>query len=278
MIPWAKPYLFGDEDKFVLDALKSTWISGGKYVDKFEKEFSRFIGTKYAVTTSNGTTALHLALLGLGIGNCDEVIIPGFTFVAPANTVIYTGAKPVFVDIDPKTWCIDANDIEKSISKKTKAIIPVHVYGNACDMDKITEIANSNEIFVIEDVAEAIFSKFDEKFVGSLGTVGCFSFQATKTITTGEGGAVLTNDKKLDERMRILHSHGMRQGKRYWHDFIGYNYRLTNMQAAMGCAQLDRADVIIREKKRVYKRYLRNLSNIKGIYFQKIKNKTDAVI
>jgi len=278
MIPWGKPLLFGNEYKFISNALKSTWISGGEYVKKFEREFSQLIGTKYGITTSNGTTALHLALLGLGISKGDEVIVPGFTFVAPANAVIYTGGKPVYVDVDPKTWCLNVDLIEEHISNKTKAIIPVHVYGNVCEMDKLIKIADSNELFIIEDAAEAMFSKYDKVFVGSLGTVGCFSFQSTKTITMGEGGAVLTNDKELNEKMRILHSHGMRQGKRYWHDFIGYNYRLTNLQAALGCAQLEKVDSIIKEKVRIYKRYLKNLSNIDGIYFQHIKNKIDPVI
>lgn len=278
MIPWAKPYLFGNEKVYILDALYSTWISGGKYVDKFESDFARLIGTKYAVTASNGTTALHLALLAAGIGPGDEVIVPGFTFVAPANTVLQTGAKPVYVDIDPKTWCIAVNEVETSITDKTKAIIPVHVYGNVCEMEALMKIAKDKGISLIEDVAEAVFSKYRGKFAGCFGDLGCFSFQATKTITMGEGGAVLTNDEKLSERMNILRNHGMREGKRYWHDVVGYNYRLTNLQAALGCAQFENVDKIIAEKARVYKKYFENISNVPGIDFQYIYKEVEPVI
>ena len=278
MIPWAKPFLLGNEKDFLLDALQSTWISGGGYVDKFESDFAKLIGTKYAVTTSNGTTALHLALMTLGIRPGDEVIVPGFTFVAPANTVIQTGAKPVYADVDSKTWCLDVNEVKKKITKRTKAVIPVHVYGNICDMDGLIKTAEDNGIYIIEDVAEAIFSKYKGRFAGSFGKLSCFSFQATKTITMGEGGAVLCNDKKLDEKSRILRSHGMRKEKRYWHDVVGYNYRLTNLQAALGCAQLVNMNKIIDEKMRVYKRYLQNLSDIPGIAFQHIKDEVEPVI
>ncbi|MFA4955713.1 MAG: DegT/DnrJ/EryC1/StrS family aminotransferase [Candidatus Methanoperedens sp.] len=278
MIPWAKPCLFGNEKDYVVDALDSTWISGGKYVELFEENFARLIGTQYALTASNGTAALHLALLALGIGPRDEVIVPDFTFVACGNTVLYTGARPVYVDVDPKTWCIDPEEVEKAITERTKAIIPVHIYGNVCDMDPLMKIAEKNNLYIIEDVAEAMFSKYKGRYAGSFGDISCFSFQATKTITMGEGGAVLTNDKKLFDRMRILRSHGMREGQRYWHDFIGYNYRLTNMQAALGCAQLEKKDQLIDEKKRIYKRYVKNLSNIEGIKLQHIPDDVDPVI
>lgn len=278
MIPWAKPCLFGNEKDYVMDALQSTWISGGKYVDRFETEIARILGINHAATTSNGTTALHLALLSLGIGKGDEVIVPDFTFVATANTVIHTGAKPVYVDIDPGTWCIDPEQVERNITDRTKAIIPVHVYGNMCDMDALKEIADKNDLYIIEDTAEAIFSKYRGKYAGSFGELGCFSFHAAKTITMGEGGAVLTNDNELFERMKILRSQGMRKGKRYWHDVIGYNYRLTNMQAAVGCAQLENREQIINEKKRIYKRYLENLSGIEGIEFQFIPEEIEPVM
>lgn len=278
MTPWAKPFLVGNEEDFLLKALHSTWISGGDYIDKFEFDFAKLIGTKYAVTTSNGTTALHLALMGIDVGPGDEVIVPGFTFVAPANTVLQTGAKPVYVDIDPKTWCIDVNEVEKSITDKTKAIMPVHLYGNVCEMGALVKVAKDNGIYLIEDVAEAVFSRYRGKFAGSFGDLSCFSFQATKTITMGEGGAVLTNDEKLSERMNILRNHGMREGKRYWHDVVGYNYRLTNLQAALGCAQLENVDKIIKEKKRVYKKYFENLSDVPGMEFQDISKKVEPVI
>lgn len=278
MIPWAKPHLFGREKDYVLKALSSTWISGGEYVDKFESDFADAIGTKFALTVSNGTSALHLALVALGIGPGDEVIVPGFTFVAPANMVLQTGAQPVYVDIDPQTWCIDINEVEKKITAKTKAIIPVHVYGNVCDVQGLTEIVREHGLFLIEDVAEAMFSKFKGKSAGSFGDAGCFSFQATKTITMGEGGAILTNKKRLADRMRILRSHGMREEKRYWHDVIGYNYRLTNIQAALGYAQLEKRELLIREKKRIHQRYLNNLSGVEGLEFQHIPQEVEPVI
>jgi len=278
MIPWGKPCLGEKERDYLLKALDSTWISGGEFIDRFESDFARLIGTKYAITTSSGTAALHLALLALGIGSGDEVIVPAFTFVAPANMAIETGAKPVYVDIDPKTWCIDIKDVEKSITEKTKAIISVHVYGNVCEMAVLTKIARERQIYLIEDVAEAAFSNYRGKFAGSFGHLGCFSFQATKTITMGEGGAVVTDDEKLRERMRIMRSHGMRENKRYWHDLVGYNYRLTNLQAALGCAQLENLDNIIAEKARIYRRYLWNLSGSSGLEFQHIPEGVEPVM
>ena len=278
MIHWGKPCLGEKEREYVLRALESTWISGGEFVDKFESDFARLIGTKHAVTTSSGTTALHLALLATGIGPGDEVIVPGFTFVAPANVVIQTGAEPVYVDVDPETWCIDVNEVEKSITDRTKAILPVHIYGNVCDMDKLVRITKDNAIYLIEDVAEAAFSKYRGKYAGSFGDLGCFSFQATKTITVGEGGAVLANNEKLSERIKILRNHGMREDRRYWHDIVGYNYRLTNLQAALGCAQLERRDRIVNEKARIYKRYLKNLENSPGLEFQRISSEVEPVV
>lgn len=278
MIPWAKPHLFGNEQDLVMDALQSTWISDGKYLDRFEVEFSSIIGTDYALTTSNGTTALHLALLALGIGPGDEVIVPNFTFVAPANMVIHTGATPIYVDIDPRTWCIDHEQIIKNITPRTKAIISVHIYGNVCDMGPLLKIAEEYNLFVIEDVAEAMFSKYNGKCAGNFGTISCFSFQATKTITTGEGGAVLTDYPELFKKMKKIRSHGMNENKRYWHDIIGYNYRLTNLQAAVGCAQLEHIDELITEKKRIYEAYVKKLSGLEGIEFQYIKPEVDPVI
>jgi len=278
MIPWGKPCLGEKEKEYLLEALDSTWISGGEFIDRFESGFARLIGTRYAVTTSSGTAALHLALLALGIGPGDEVIVPAFTFVAPANMAIETGAKPVYVDINPRTWCIDVKEVEKGITERTKAIVPVHLYGNVCEMEALTTIARERQVYLIEDVAEAAFSKYRGKFAGSLGRLGCFSFQATKTITMGEGGAVVTDDKKLSERMRIMRSHGMREDKRYWHDLVGYNYRLTNLQAALGCAQLENLDNIIAEKARIYRRYLGNLSGLPGIEFQYVRKEVEPVM
>jgi perosamine synthetase len=278
IIPWAQPTFFGNEGDYLLDALNSTWVSGGKYVDKFEEELSSYCGSKYGITVSNGTTALHLALLALDIGPGDEVIVPGFTFVAVANTVLQTGATPVFCDIDAKTWCIDVNSIKNCVSDKTKAIIPVHIYGNVCDIDNIKKIADAHNLFVIEDTAEAAFSRYNGRYAGSIGDLGCFSFQATKTITTGEGGIVLTNNQEWKDKMRIIRSHGMRPGKRYWHDVIGYNYRLTNLQAALGCAQLENLNEIIIRRKKVYELYKKILSGRKEIILQEFNKKVIPVL
>ena len=278
MIPWGKPCLGRKEKEYLLKALDSTWISGGEFIDRFESDFARLIGSKYAVTASNGTSALHLALLSLGIGPADEVIVPDFTFVSPANMVIDTGAKPVYADIDPRTWCLDAQEVEGKVTGRTKAVIAVHVYGNVCDMGALIRITRENRIYLIEDVAEAAFSRYRGKFAGSFGQLGCFSFQATKTVTMGEGGAVVTDDKKLADRMRIMRSHGMRHNKRYWHDLVGYNYRLTNLQAALGCAQLENLDNIIAEKVRIHRRYLAKLSGLPGIELQYIPKEVEAVM
>ncbi len=277
-IPWGKPCLGKKDKQYVAQAVESTWISGGAFVDKFEAEFAKLIGMQYAVTASNGTTALHLALLAAGAGLGDEVIVPGFTFVAAGNMAIITGAKPVYAGIDPETWCIDTADVKRKITKKTKVIIPVHIYGNVCEMDALVKIAGENNLALIEDTAEAVFSKYKGRYAGSFGNLNCFSFQATKTITMGEGGAVLTDDKEANRRMRILRSHGMRENQRYWHDIVGYNYRLTNMQAALGCAQLEKREKIVKEKQRIFRRYYNNLAKIPGIHFQRFTDESEPVI
>jgi perosamine synthetase len=277
MIPWGKPHFFGNEEKFLLDSFNSTWISNGPYVDRFEEEFSKLNGTKYCVTTNNGTTALSLALLGLEIKAGDEVIIPGFCFISAGNTVIQAGAKPAFVDIDKDTWNIDPKLIKDAINSRTRAIIVVHNYGNMCEMDEIMNIAKEKNIWVIEDCAEAMFSKYKGKYAGTFGDLGCFSFQATKTITMGEGGAVITDDPEIQEKMRKIRSHGMTQ-KKYFHDMIGCNYRLTNLQASLGCAQLQNLDEIISRKNNIYKRYLKNFSGDSSIVFQKIDSDVEPLM
>ena len=277
IIPWAKPYFFGKEKAYLNNALESTWISGGYYIERFESIFTRHLHSKYGITVSNGTTALQLAILALGIGPGDEVIIPGFTFAAPANMVIMAGATPVYADIDSKTWCIDPRSVENRITNKTKAIIPVHVYGNVCDMDPLKKIAKKHRLFIIEDAAEAAFSKYKGKFAGTFGDIGCFSFQATKTIAMGEGGFVLTNNKKLYEKMWLIRNHGMKE-RRYWHEMIGYNFRLTNLQAAVGYGQLKNLKKIIADRKRVYRLYLECLSDIEGITPQHFQSEVDPVV
>lgn len=269
-IPISQPSIGEKEIEYVTDAIKSGWVSSlGKYIDEFEEKFARYCGTKYALTTSNGTTALHLALVSLGIKEGDEVIIPDLTFVATANAVNYTGAKVVMVDIERDTLCLNPIEVEKAITSKTKAIIPVHLYGHPANMEAINNIAKKYNLFVIEDAAEAHGAEIEGKKVGSLGNVAIFSFYGNKVITSGEGGMITTNDKKLYEKMKYLRDHAMSQEKRYWHTEIGYNYRMTNLQAALGVAQLERIDDILDKKREIfiwYKEGLKDISNIKLNY------------
>ena len=278
LIPWAKPDFWGMEQDYVNKALKSTWISGGEFVDRLENEFAKYAGVQYALTTSNGTTALHMAYLALDLGEDDEVILPGFGFMGAANMVLYTGAKPVFADVDPQTWCLRATDVERVLSPRTKLIVPIHTYGNVCEMNTIMELANSRGIPVIEDTAEAFASCFGGHMAGTYSLIGTFSFQATKTITTGEGGMVITNNKELYDRMTLFRSHGMRRKKYYWHDLAGHNFRLTNLQAAIGVAQLEKLDLIIGERRRVHRKYQEILSKIPGITLQYFSPQVDPVL
>lgn len=266
MIPVAEPWLGEDEIKNVLDCVKSGWVSSiGKYVEKFEKEFVRFCGVKYGVSTSSGTTALHLALSALEIKEGDEVIVPTLTFIATANAVTYAGAKPIFVDSEIETWNIDPHKIEQKITKRTKAIVVVHLYGHPANIIPILKIAKKYNLYVIEDAAEAHGAEYQFKKVGSFGDIACFSFYGNKIITTGEGGMCITNNKKLAEKMGFLKDHGMSKKKRYWHPVIGFNYRLTNLQAAMGLAQLKKIKCIIKKKRQIAKTYNDLLQGTKGI-------------
>ena len=260
MIPVLEPSIGKEEIKNVLKAVKSGWVSSkGEFIEKFEKEFADYHQVKEAVSTSNGTTALHLALKSLGIKKGDEVLVPVLTFAATANAIIYCNAKPVFVDIHPKYWCIDPQKIEDKITEKTRAIIPVHIYGHPCDMDWIMDIAEDYGFYVVEDAAEAHGAEYKGKKVGTFGDISCFSFYGNKIITTGEGGMCITNNEELAEKMRILRDHGMRLDKKYWHDKIGFNYRMTNLQAALGVAQLKKLDKFVNKKRKIAKIYRENL-------------------
>jgi len=276
-IPWAKPDFWGNEERYVIDALKSTWISGGPFVDKLERDFAVHQGAAHALTASNGTTAIHMAYLGIGLQAGDEVIVPGFGFQAAANVAIHMNLKPVFAEVDPQTWCLTAEAMERCISGRTKAVVPVHTYGNVCDMDSINAVAALHGIHVIEDAAEAFCSRYKGHFAGTMSLVGTYSFQATKTITTGEGGMVVTQRKDLFERMGLYRSHGMLK-RRYWHELPGHNFRLTNMQAALGCAQFEHLERIIAERRRVHSQYVSNLTDFSAFALQLYKPEVDAVL
>lgn len=270
-IPVAIPNLEGNELKYVTDAMLSTWISSsGHYIDKFEEGFSQYIGAQFGVATSNGTVALHLALLALGIGEGDEVIIPDLTFAATINAVLHANATPIIVDVEQDSWCIDPLEIKRAITKKTKAIIPVHLYGQPCDMKQIMEIAKKNNLSVIEDCAEAHGAEFEGRKVGVFGDISCFSFFGNKIITTGEGGMCITNSAELNKKLRQYRDHGMSPERRYWHDVVGYNYRMTNVQAAIGCAQLERIDVILSERAEIEEKYRDILKSFNFIQLQNL--------
>lgn len=265
-IPVSEPNLKGKELEYITDAIKSTWISStGKYINEFEKIFAEYVRANHAISVSNGTVALHLALLALNIGPGDEVIVPNLTYIATANSVTYVGATPVFADSEKDTWNIDPKSIERLLTKKTKAIIPVHLYGNPCNMNEIIKIAKTNNLFVIEDSAEALGSEYFGQKTGSFGDISTFSFYGNKTITTGEGGMVVTNDREIANKLKILKGQGMNPNRRYWFDIIGYNYRMTNMQAAIGCAQMERVDELVRAKRNIAKLYHEYLMNIPDI-------------
>lgn len=266
MIPVAEPFIGDEELKNVIEAVESGWISSiGKFVPEFEKDFAKYCGAKDGIATSNGTAALHLALASLGIKKGDEVIVPTLTFVATANAIAYCNARPVFVDSCPEYWCIDPEKIEEKITDATKAIIPVHLYGHPCNMAAILNIARDHDLYVIEDAAEAHGAEYNGKKVGASGDIGCFSFYGNKIITTGEGGMCTTNNEELAERMRFLRDHGMHPEKRYWHEVVGFNYRMTNVQAAIGVAQLERIDYIIEKKREIARWYAKYLGGVVGV-------------
>lgn len=261
--PVYQPTLTGNEKKYVNECIDSTWISSkGKFLGEFEDKFAKFIGVDYATSVCNGTVAVHLALIALGIGQGDEVIVPTFTYIASANPVLVVNAKPVFVDSLPDTWQMDPKDIEAKITAKTKAIIVVHLYGHPCNMDEIMQIAKKHNLYVIEDCAEAIGSKYKGKTVGSFGDIGCFSFFGNKTITCGEGGMVVTNDATLADRLRRYKNQGNAKYREYWNDILGFNYRMTNIQAAIGLAQLEQVDNFINKKRQVAQWYMEELKNL----------------
>ncbi|WP_269766387.1 DegT/DnrJ/EryC1/StrS family aminotransferase [Burkholderia ubonensis] len=260
----AQPKMAGNERKYVLDCLDTNWISSnGKYIPAFEEAFAKFCGVKHAIAANNGTTALHLALVALGLQPGDEVIIPTVTYIATANAVRYCGATPVLVDVSADTMNIDPADIERKITARTKGIIAVHLYGHPAEMDAVNEIANKHGLWVVEDAAEAHGAEVRGKRVGSMGTCATFSFFGNKIITTGEGGMVTTNDDELAAKLRLYRGQGMDPKRRYWFPVIGYNYRMTNIQAAIGLAQMEGIDNALAERERLAGWYNEALNDLR---------------
>jgi perosamine synthetase len=263
MIPIANPDLSGNEEKYLIDAFRSGYISSrGDYIQRFENSFSEFVNSKYSVSVFNGTVALQLVVAAMGIGRDDEVIMPVTSFIATANAVRHAGAKPVFVDINSDDWCINVDEIEGKITDKTKAIMAVHLYGHPAPMTALKNLANRYGLYLIEDCAEAHGATYEGIPVGAIGDAGTFSFFGNKIMTTGEGGMVTTNSKELYERMLILKNHGSDASRSYWHPIAGFNYRMTNLQAAIGLAQLERIDEFLNKRQKIFDFYDENLAKL----------------
>ncbi len=271
MLPVAAPDLSGNEEKYVVDAIRSSWISStGKYLDRFEREFADACNADAALCVSNGTVALHLALLALDVRPGDEVLVPSLTYIATANAVRYVGAEPVFVDVDPGNWCIDSARLEAAITRRTRGIIAVHLYGHPADMDAINHLAAIHGLWVVEDAAEAHFATYKGRAVGSLARCATFSFYGNKILTSGEGGAVTVSDPQLELRMRTLRGQGVDPNRRYYFPVTGYNFRMTNIAAAILCGQLERKDEIVAKRRQIYAWYRESLEGVPGIRFQPI--------
>lgn len=273
-IPVYQPYLIGNEKKYVSECIDSGWISSkGEFVTRFESDFSKYISHPYVTSVCNGTVALHLALATLGLKTGDEVIVPTLTYIASVNTIIQTGATPVFVDSLPDSWNIDPEDVKRKISNKTKAIMAVHLYGLPCDMSALSDICREYNLLLIEDCAEAFGTFYNEQHVGTFGDVATFSFFGNKTITTGEGGMVVTKSDSLLEIAKHLKNQGVSRSKEYWHDTCAYNYRMTNVSAAIGVAQLEQINLILQKKRNLATFYSNALSDL-PVIFHKEKEKT----
>lgn len=277
LILTAGPSIGKNEIKYVLDAARNGWNTHyADYVHRFEAKFAAYIGVKYAISTCGGTGALHLALASLGIGPGDEVILPEITYFSCSDIVVLLGAKPVFVDLLKDTWCIDPNKIEKAITKKTKAIMPVHIYGNPADMDEIIKIARKHNLKIVEDACPAVGSVYKGKRPGSFGDFGAFSFQGAKIMVTGFGGMLVTNDKRLYEKAMYLNGHGEEPSKKFWQTSVGYSFEMTNLQAAFGLAQLERIEEFVNKKRQIFDWYYDRLKDIEGISFNYERPRTKS--
>ncbi|HTJ80746.1 MAG TPA: DegT/DnrJ/EryC1/StrS family aminotransferase, partial [Polyangiaceae bacterium] len=269
-IPVAEPDLSALEEQYVLEAVRSGWVSSiGAFIDRFERNFAAFCGVDHCVALSNGTVALHVALLAKGIGPGDEVIVPDLTFVATAAAVIHAGATPVLVDVDARTFALDVELTKAAVTERTRAVIPVHLYGQPAPIGALRSAVGPN-VFVLEDAAEAHGATIDDRRVGALGDAAAFSFYGNKLLTTGEGGAITTNDAELARRIRFLKDHAMSADRRYWHPEVGFNYRMTNLQAALGCAQLERYEGMARRKTEILDQYRHELRDT-GIQLNAIR-------
>ena len=256
MIPVAKPKIGELEKKYVSQAVESTWVSSaGEFIDKFEKKLANYLSTEFITTSSNGTTALHLALLSLGLKEGDEVILPACSFIATLNAILYTGATPVFVDVELETWGMDPKKVEDKITEKTKAILAVHLYGYACDILGLRKLADKHGLYLVEDNAESFGAEVDGKKLGTIGDIGTFSFFGNKIITTGEGGAICAKNKELMDKILLYKNHGRRNAGDYYHEVIGYNYRMTNLQAALGLAQLEQINQFLDRRREIENKY-----------------------
>lgn len=267
MIHVGQPTLTSNALEYVLDAVSTNRLTAGPYVDRFEQAFAAYVGTRHAVATTSGTTALHLMLAAQGIGPGDEVIVPSLTFVATANAVAYTGATPVFADVDYDTWTLAPDAVSAVMSDRVKAIVPVHLYGVPADVPALRAIAEAWGVALLEDAAEALGASIHGRKVGGLGQAAAFSFYGNKTITTGEGGMVTTNDDDLAERLRLLRGQGQTPGRRFWHEVVGFNYRMTDLQGAIGVSQMEVLDKLLDERTRVLALYRQQVS---GVRFQHV--------
>lgn len=268
-IPLAVPYLGDVEIRNATQALESTWISSsGRFIEDFERRFAQVAGTASCLGVSNGTVALHLAMLALGVGVGDEVIVPSLTYIATANCVRYVGAEPVFADVDSKTWCLDVAAVESAVTSRTVGIIAVDLYGHPADYDALAAIAERHGLWIVEDAAEAPFATYKGRSVGSFGSVATFSFYGNKILTSGEGGAVASSDLELVSRMRLIRGQGMDPERRYFFPIIGHNFRMTNLAASILCGQLDHSEEIMRRRARIYQAYRSGLEDLDEIEFQ----------
>jgi perosamine synthetase len=266
IIPVCEPYLDGNEEKYLLRTVRTNWISSaGRYVTDFENLFAEKVGAKHGVACANGTVALHLALATFGVGAGDEVIVPTFTMIASANAATYTGAKPVFIDSEPDTYNMDVSQLESKITERTRAVLPVHTYGHPVDMDRVLKVAKKCNLFVLSDAAESHGACYKGRPIGGLGDAAAYSFYANKIITCGEGGMITTNSPEIAKLARNLRDHSFSDERHFWHKYLGFNYRMTNMQAAVGLAQTERFEFLVECRRRNAKMYNKLLSSVPGL-------------